>query len=313
MATDADKREPTTGDAAPISSRTGPRPRAHATATRFARAAGMRIGSTVSTGANDGGPDERDDPRRRSVRVDGSARDRGDRRRVQEASRHPRARDPDARTSSPSSSPTSLPRSATRPRRRGTRSPSPSTARRSPSCSPARRASPSMIDNQFRPTPSSKLLPAVFDAIDAAGITDVRVCCANGKVFPMSESDMEQKLGRENLARMERNGWAFRQNDPQNPDAYTFVGVSSGGTPVWLLNEVASAELEDHDRPGAGEPLGRRRRRQADPARASSPTRPSSRTTARSSPRRRRTTARTSGRCARTSTRSRRCAGSTAR
>jgi nickel-dependent lactate racemase len=101
-----------------------------------------------------------------------------------------------------------------------------------------------IIDNQFRPTPSSKLLPAVFDAIEAAGVSDVRVCCANGKVFPMSESDTEQKVGRENLARMERNGWSFSQNDPQNPDAYTFVGVSSGGTPVWLLNRVASAEAK---------------------------------------------------------------------
>ena len=70
---------------------------------------------------------------------------------------------------------------------------------------------------------------------------------------------------------------------------------------------------EDHDRPGAGEPLGRGRRRQADPARASSPTRRSSRTTAPSSPRRRPTTARTPGRCARTSTRWRRCAASSAR
>lgn len=101
-----------------------------------------------------------------------------------------------------------------------------------------------IIDNQFRPTPSSKLLPAVFDAVEAAGVGDVRVCCANGKVFPMSESDTEQKLGRDNLARMERNGWSFQQNDPQNADAYTFVGVSSGGTPVWLLNEVASAEVK---------------------------------------------------------------------
>ena len=75
-----------------------------------------------------------------------------------------------------------------------------------------------VIDNQFRPTPSSKLLPAVFDAIEAAGVSDVRVCCANGKVFPMSESDTEQKVGRENLARMEQNGWSFSQNDPQNPD-----------------------------------------------------------------------------------------------
>jgi nickel-dependent lactate racemase len=101
-----------------------------------------------------------------------------------------------------------------------------------------------IIDNQFRPTPSSKLLPAVFDAIEAAGVGDVRVCCANGKVFPMSESDTQQKVGADNLARMERNGWSFHQNDPQNAAAYTFVGVSSGGTPVWLLNEVASAELK---------------------------------------------------------------------
>ena len=45
------------------------------------------------------------------------------------------------------------------------------------------------------------------DAIEAAGVSDVRVCCANGKVFPMSESDTEQKVGRENLVRMEQNGW----------------------------------------------------------------------------------------------------------
>src|SRR5262245_10119752 len=100
-----------------------------------------------------------------------------------------------------------------------------------------------IIDNQFRPTPSAKRRPARVHAIEAAGVTDVRVCCANGKVFPMSETDTEQKIGNDNLARMERNGWSFSQNDPQNPDAYTFVGVSSGGTPVWLLNPVASADL----------------------------------------------------------------------
>ena len=74
-----------------------------------------------------------------------------------------------------------------------------------------------VIDNQFRPTPSSKLLPAVFDAIDAAGVTDVRVCCANGKVFPMSESDTEQKVGRENLARMERTAGRSRRTTRRTP------------------------------------------------------------------------------------------------
>jgi nickel-dependent lactate racemase len=56
-----------------------------------------------------------------------------------------------------------------------------------------------VIDNQFRPTPQSRLLPAVFDALEAAGKPAV-VACANGKVFQMSESDIEQKIGRDNLA-----------------------------------------------------------------------------------------------------------------
>jgi len=100
-----------------------------------------------------------------------------------------------------------------------------------------------IIDNQFRPTPQSRLLPAVFDAIEAAGKPAV-VVCANGKVFPMSDSDVEQKIGRENLDRMERLGVAFHQNDPRNEDEYTYVGVSSRGTPVWLHKEVAACDVK---------------------------------------------------------------------
>ena len=122
-----------------------------------------------------------------------------------------------------------------------------------------------MIDNQFRPTPQSKLLPAVFDAVEAAGVEAV-VVCANGKVFPMSESDIEQKIGPENLARMERMGIEFFQNEPRNAEMYEYVGVSSRGTPVWLHKEVAALRRQADDRTGAVEPLGRGRRRQADPA-----------------------------------------------
>ena len=100
-----------------------------------------------------------------------------------------------------------------------------------------------IIDNQFRPTPASKLLPPVLDAIEAAGKEAV-IACANGKVFPMSESDIEQKLGKDNLARMERLGISFHQNEPRNEDAYTYVGVSSRGTPVWILSEVARCDLK---------------------------------------------------------------------
>src|SRR5437764_6441047 len=100
-----------------------------------------------------------------------------------------------------------------------------------------------VIDNQFRPTPQSRLLPAVFDAIEASGKPAV-MACANGKVFPMSESDIEQKIGRENLDRMEKLGIDFHQNDPRNADAYTYIGVSSRGTPVWILSVVAECDLK---------------------------------------------------------------------
>src|SRR5262245_62215947 len=60
----------------------------------------------------------------------------------------------------------------------------------------------------------------------------------------MSESDIEQKLGRDNLARMEQLGIPFFQNEPRNADAYSYVGVSSRGTPVWLHNEVARREVK---------------------------------------------------------------------
>ena len=45
-----------------------------------------------------------------------------------------------------------------------------------------------IIDNQFRPTPASKILPAILDAVEKHGVKDARVVCANGKVFTMSDS-----------------------------------------------------------------------------------------------------------------------------
>jgi nickel-dependent lactate racemase len=100
-----------------------------------------------------------------------------------------------------------------------------------------------IIDNQFRPTPQSKLLPPVLDAIEASGKPAV-IVCANGKVFPMSDSDIDQKIGKDNLARMERLGISFHQNDPRNADEYVYVGVSSRGTPVWLHKEVAACDVK---------------------------------------------------------------------
>ncbi|MGF1528250.1 MAG: lactate racemase domain-containing protein [Candidatus Competibacterales bacterium] len=100
-----------------------------------------------------------------------------------------------------------------------------------------------VIDNQFRPTPAAKLLPALFAAVERVGVKDARVICANGKVFPMSEADTELKIGRANLERMARLNIPFFQNDPRNPKMYVFKGISSRGTPVWLHREVANSDV----------------------------------------------------------------------
>ena len=60
----------------------------------------------------------------------------------------------------------------------------------------------------------------------------------------MSDSDIDQKIGKDNLARMERLGIEFHQNDPRNADNYEYVGVSSRGTPVWLHKEVAACDVK---------------------------------------------------------------------
>lgn len=100
-----------------------------------------------------------------------------------------------------------------------------------------------VIDNQFRPTPTSKILPAVFDLLADAGVTDACVITGNGKVFPLSESDIVKKVGRENLDRMERAGINLYQNEPRNEEAYTYLGVTSRGTPVWIHSEVVKRDV----------------------------------------------------------------------
>src|SRR6266508_1445102 len=99
--------------------------------------------------------------------------------------------------------------------------------------------------------PEGNLLAAIYpeepepvlDAIEAAGV-DACVVTANGKVFPLSESDIEQKVGRENLDRMERLGIPLFQNEPRNAEAYTYLGVTSRGTPVWIHDEVARRDVK---------------------------------------------------------------------
>ena len=134
------------------------------------------------------------------VRVDGSADHRrlGRRRRSTgtASSRFPRA------TCSPRSTRTSRLRSSDRGRRRcaGVAAVGASLLR-----APRRSRGSRRHRQPVPPDAASRLLPPVLDAIEAAGISDARVVCANGKVFPMSESTSSRRSAA-NLDRMEPSG-----------------------------------------------------------------------------------------------------------
>jgi nickel-dependent lactate racemase len=100
-----------------------------------------------------------------------------------------------------------------------------------------------IIDNQFRPTPASKILPAILDELERAGTTRATVITGNGKIFSLSDSDIDKKVGRENLERMQQLGIPLLQNDPLNYDAYTYLGVTSRGTPAYVHKSVTEHDV----------------------------------------------------------------------
>jgi|GEM_PF-274000 nickel-dependent lactate racemase len=101
-----------------------------------------------------------------------------------------------------------------------------------------------IIDNQFRPTPTPRILPAVLDLMDEVGVAGAVVVVANGKVFQMSEDELHMKIGEENWRRLQAKNIPVFQNDPPNPNAYRYIGTSSRGTPIWLHREVAAADVK---------------------------------------------------------------------
>ena len=253
-------------------------------------------------------------PRCHPVRVDGPADDRRLGRRVEEVT----ATRSSSRSRRRTCSPRSTRRAGARRRRhrggaRGAR-----VARRRPALLRAARRQGERRRDHRQPVPPDPVSrsccrPCSTRSRPPESATSAS-CCANGKVFPMSDSDIEQKIGKDNLARMERlRHRRSARTTRATPTTTSSSASPRGGTPVWLHKEVAALRRQDHDRPGAVEPLGRRRRRQADPPRRRL------RRDDRVEPLRLRAVAADAlrrvrrARCARTSTRSRRCAASTAR
>ena len=104
-----------------------------------------------------------------------------------------------------------------------------------------------ITDNQFRPTPTARYLTVVLDRLEEAGVKDAGV--AIGGMFvshavPMSVDDIKDKLGAENVERLEKKGWDVWQNQPKDPEANQFIGFTKPGTPVWANKKLMRFDVK---------------------------------------------------------------------
>jgi len=96
-----------------------------------------------------------------------------------------------------------------------------------------------ITENQFRAAPADLILPPLLEAVRAAG-AKVSIVIGNGKVPPLSPEEIEHKLGKEVVA----SGISVACNDVGKPDDYVYVGTTSRGVPLFVLKQVAEADIK---------------------------------------------------------------------
>ena len=95
-----------------------------------------------------------------------------------------------------------------------------------------------ITENQFRAAPATTLLkPLLEKAKDAGAQVSVAIGC--GKVPTLSPEEIEEKLGK-GVVEM---GISIECNDVSQPENYSFHGITSSGTPLWVLKSVSEADV----------------------------------------------------------------------
>jgi len=95
-----------------------------------------------------------------------------------------------------------------------------------------------LTENQFRAAPVSPILTVLFEKIKAAG-AEVCIAIGNGKVPALSPEEIEGKLSKEIVA----TGVSIVCNDVSQPDNYVLKGITTRGVPVFVLKQVAEADV----------------------------------------------------------------------
>lgn len=96
-----------------------------------------------------------------------------------------------------------------------------------------------MIENQFRAAPVDVLLPPLVKMAQDAG-SEVKIIIATGKVGPLNEDEIKEKIG----PILYEQKIPITCNPINDYDLYTFKGVTGRGTPLWVHNWVAEADVK---------------------------------------------------------------------
>jgi len=96
-----------------------------------------------------------------------------------------------------------------------------------------------VVDDNTRPTPVHRFLDLVLAELERAGasLANVLLVPALGIHSTMSKSEMAEKVGPENLARL-----AWKNHDAYDGEETAFTGRTTRGTPVSLNREVQRAD-----------------------------------------------------------------------
>jgi nickel-dependent lactate racemase len=97
-----------------------------------------------------------------------------------------------------------------------------------------------LTDDYTRLTPSGRIIPVLLDELNSAGIPDecIMVMVAQGTHRPMTEAELEKKLGRAVLTRVKVLPHEFG-----NPQALRYLGKTPNGTEIWINKKVLESDL----------------------------------------------------------------------
>ncbi len=95
-----------------------------------------------------------------------------------------------------------------------------------------------ITENQFRAAPTHLILPPLLEFIRAAK-AEPSIVIGNAKRPALNPEQIERKLGKEVIA----SGISVICNDVSKPDNYAYIGTTTRGVPLFVLREVAEADI----------------------------------------------------------------------